>query len=43
LIGDLECSDAEARQEALDDRMHSAGDRVSSATDRFILVDDNRP
>ena len=30
---------AEARQDALDDRLHSAGDRKSSALDRSILAD----
>jgi len=33
--------DAEARQEALDDRMHSRADRKSSAGDRAVLADDD--
>lgn len=31
--------DAEARQDALDDRLHSAGDRESSAVDRSVLAE----
>lgn len=31
--------DAEARQEALDDRLHSAGDRTASATDLEALAE----
>ena len=34
-------ADAEARQEALDDRLHSAEDRTSSSEDRSILAEDD--
>ena len=38
LNGDEDRSDAEARQEALDDRLQSAGDRAHSATDLDALA-----
>ena len=41
LNGDKGRADAEARQEALDDRLHSAEDRTSSSLDRSILAEDD--
>jgi hypothetical protein len=32
-----------ARRQALDDRLHSKGDRTSSAADRSILAEDDAP
>ena len=39
LHDDEDRADAEARQEALDDRLHSAADRESSAADRSALAE----
>lgn len=36
--GDERLDDAEARQEALDDRLHSRGHRASSGVDRAVLA-----
>jgi hypothetical protein len=41
LNGDKGRADAEARQEALDDRLHSAEDRTSSSVERSIPADDD--
>jgi hypothetical protein len=39
MTGDERREDIDARQDALDDRLHSKGDRASSAIDRSVLAD----
>ncbi len=41
LSDDPNQAEAEARGEALDDRLHSAADRKSSALDRSVLAEDD--